>query len=561
MDGHFSFNEMFDQTESPSPPSGQTGSPAVSAVPVGDQSQMIVGDAYEGASRHDKEVALWQPHMGSADSALLPGKEMADARMHDALRNDSYVAGGRALHQDNIVGSIFLLNAKPETKVLWGREDEVWETEYQEEVETKFTLSAESPDCWLDATRMNSLTAQVRLVVGVYVAAGEVLAVSEWLRDASRPFKTAAHLIETERLSDPMDSFLSWDSRRRLRGGVEKDAMGVPLRYHIRQSAIDDWSNPNHNKWKAVPARKPWGRQTVFHAFEQTRVEQSRGVSAMVAALKEMRMTKDFRSMVLQNAIVNATYAASIESDLPSEAAFAAIGANSESPITKVLSDYLSAIESYSSGAKHLKMGGVKIPHLLPGSHLKLRPAGQGGPLGTEFEASLLRYIAATLGVSYEELSRDYTHTNYSSARAAMLQTWKYMQSRKKMVADRYATWLYRLWLEEMINNNRLETLKRSNVPSFYEGLNKDAYSACEWIGAGRGQIDELKETEAAIKRINANLSTEEQEIARLHGGDWRKVKRQRLREQALDRKIGLQRTDDANRQSAATQQTQEVEG
>ena len=120
------------------------------------------------------------------------------------------------------------------------------------------------------------------------------------------------------------------------------------------------------------------------------------------------------------------------------------------------------------------------------------------------------------------------------------------MQSRKKMVADRFATWIYRLWLEEAINKNQIETLKRRNVPNFYEGQNKDAYSACEWIGAGRGQIDEFKETQAAVMRIDNNLSTEELEIARLHGGDWRKVKRQRVREQQTDKRLKLEKTTKA---------------
>jgi hypothetical protein len=66
--------------------------------------------------------------------------------------------------------------------------------------------------------------------------------------------------------------------------------------------------------------------------------------------------------------------------------------------------------------------------------------AGVNPTQGTNFEQSLLRYIAATLGVSYEQLSRDYTNTNYSSARAAMTETWKFMQARKKLIADRFAT-------------------------------------------------------------------------------------------------------------------------
>ncbi len=57
----------------------------------------------------------------------------------------------------------------------------------------------------------------------------------------------------------------------------------------------------------------------MLHIFEQQRPDQTRGVAAMVSALKEMRITKQFRDVTLQNAVVNATYAASIESDLPSD--------------------------------------------------------------------------------------------------------------------------------------------------------------------------------------------------------------------------------------------------
>src|SRR5690606_32135928 len=60
-----------------------------------------------------------------------------------------------------------------------------------------------------------------------------------------------------------------------------------------------------------------------------------------------------------------------------------------------------------------------------------------------------------------------------------------------------------------------------------------EAITQCEWIGASRGQIDELKETQAAVLRLKHNLSTYEQERARL-GGDWRSDLRQIAREKAL---------------------------
>jgi capsid protein len=53
-----------------------------------------------------------------------------------------------------------------------------------------------------------------------------------------------------------------------------------------------------------VPARKPWGRLQMIHILEQQRPDQTRGISEMVATLKELRITKRFRDIVLQNAVV-----------------------------------------------------------------------------------------------------------------------------------------------------------------------------------------------------------------------------------------------------------------
>lgn len=522
---------------------GQASEPVrVEVLPsrTGDPSAML--GAYDGASRFDREVALWQPGNHSADSDILPAKDMSDARTRDVLRNDAYVASGANIRKDNIVGSQFVLNAKPDWKVLGL--DEAWAEEFQEEVESKFTLWAESINCWPDASRRNTLTALVRMAVGVELMSGEVLAAVEWVRESDRPYKTAIQMIDLDRLSTPPTEIES----RRLRAGVAMNFYGAPVGYHVRKVHPTDWMDVESYQWKYIPARKPWGRTQMIHIFDQQRPDQTRGISEMVAALKEIHVTKKFRDVNLQRAVIDATYAASIESDMPTEAIYNALGAGNmtNSDVAKAIesyaSGYLSSINTYT-GVKGHKIDGVRIPHFFPGTKLNIRPAGHGGPMGTEFEQSLLRYIAANLGVSYEQLSRDYTKTNYSSARAAMAETWKFMQSRKKSVADRFATHVYLAWLEEALGRGHIESLPR-NAPNFWEGLNKEAYGACDWIGASRGQIDELKETQAAVLRLKYNLSTDEDELARL-GKDWRKVKRQRKREKDMDEEYGLTVEDD----------------
>lgn len=500
---------------------------------TGTSKDYAVGGAFEGASEFDRWLISWQPSRGSADVDMLAQKPLADARSRDLARNDGYVQSGESLYKDGIVGSMYLVNAKPNTQVLGL--DEIWEEEMQQEAEAKFTLAAESPNCWFDASRSLTFTGMVRLAMGIYSFAGEVLATAEWLREKPRPFSTAIQMVDLDRLSNPegLNGIGSMDGRI-VRGGVHQNMRGAPLGYYIRKAHPYDFDRFNDiNEHVYVPVRKPWGRLQVLHLKDQRRAAQSRAVAQIVAGLKEIKITKKFRDITLQQAVVNAMYAASIESDLPPEAAFAQIGGGQKSlgaNVAQYGADYMAAVNKFA-GDKGFRIDNVKIPHFFPGTKLNLRQSGAPGGVGQEFEQSLLRYIAALLGVSYEELSKDFSKTNYSSARAAMLQTWRFMQARKAMIADRFATSIYMLWFEEMMNTNQLEFMKYSKAPNYYEGLNAEAYTSCEWIGAARGQIDELKETQAAVLRIKFGLSTHEDELAKL-GKDWRKVYAQLQREQ-----------------------------
>ena len=105
------------------------------------------------------------------------------------------------------------------------------------------------------------------------------------------------------------------------------------------------------------------------------------------------------------------------------------------------------------------------------------------------------------------------------------------------MVADYIASQIYAILLEESWNKGELPLPR--NAPNFYEGMNKEAYCACTWIGASRGQVDELKETQAAVMRINSHLSTLEDEAGKL-GKDWRELLQQKAREKKYADKLGL---------------------
>lgn len=510
---------------------------------VNDGEQLAIGGAYESADRFNHSLSGWQPSIQPVDQEISEAKELSEARVRDMRRNNARIDHGVRVNQDGIVGSKFSLNAKPVSSMLGRTFDEAWEIEFQEEVEAKFGLYAESSEGYIDAQGSMTFTDEVRLAVGQSVVSSEVLASVEWLGTQGRPYGTAIQFIDPDRLSTPMGQM---DSSR-LRNGIARDRFGAPVGYHIRERHPGDFLDVDKQfTWKFVRARKAWGRKNIIHIYEPLRPDQTRGISAMTAALKEMRMLSRFSDVALQNAVVNATYAMSIESELPAEAVYTALGAEgnadaANSAISSYATQYLAQLAQYSKSGRSLLLDGVKIPHLYPGTKLRMHPLGNMQSPGTQLEESFLRSIAASLGIAYEQFSLNFSDNSYSGIRASIGESQKHMTARKRMFADRFASSVYRLWLEEAIMRGHIESIpaRFRNVDWLYSGQNLDALTNAQWIGAGQPVIDPLKEAKAIQVMLSEGLTTREAEAAK-RGLDWREVDKQRAREMRSEQELGL---------------------
>lgn len=172
----------------------------------------------------------------------------------------------------------------------------------------------------------------------------------------------------------------------------------------------------------------------------------------------------------------------------------------------------------------------------MPGDSLNLQSAQDTDNGYSTFEQSLLRYIAAGLGVSYEQLSRNYSQMSYSTARASANESWAYFMGRRKFVASRQACQMFLCWLEEAIVR-RVVTLPSKARFSFQEA--RSAWGNADWIGSGRMAIDGLKEVQEAVMLIEAGLSTYEKECAK-RGEDYQEIFAQQVRETMERRAAGL---------------------
>lgn len=523
----------------------------VTLVPAASR-EMSFGGGLEGAERTKRETALWSPPMVSPDRAINPGKKLADARGKDMVLNDGYTQGAVRIQKDSIVGASYRLNAKPDHRVILGSDTKYgaeWAEEFASVAEARFNLAAESEDGWFDASGQLTFTGMLRLWVGAFCYTGEIIGTAEWEdSDPTRPFKTAIQMISPDRLCNRDGLPDGYDPRSgaKLSRGVEMDRKNRPIRFHIRRGYETDWDNRDIDTWDIIEARKPWGRRQVVFVRDPNLIDQTRGISEMVAALAHSNMTKTYSELVLQKAVVDASYAAAVESEMPNADVIAALGGG-ESGFVNAVGQYMSMLQDFLGASENIAIDGVKMPHLFPGTKLNILPMSTPGGIGSDFEDSLIRKLAATFGVGFSEMSRNFAKFNYSGIKAEMALIERTMNAKKKFGADRAATQIYQLWLEEEIAQGNLPLPRGRNRTDFYKPLHKDAYSRCSWIASGRGQVDELKETQAAMLRIKAGLSTYEKEASKL-GEDWRELAAQRAKEEKVFRELDLPFSLDAQR-------------
>lgn len=480
---------------------------------------------YAAGDTTSAELSQWSPHLGSADGDYLPSRDTIVARQRDIARNSGWGASGLTRQLDSVIGTGFRPSVKPNWRALGLSAD--WAEGWGGEVEARFSLFANDPDCWLDAERTKNFNAICRVGFAERYATGDALALALWDEDkpAGRS-ATTIHLIDADRLSNPQNRM----DTQYLRGGIELSERGAPVAYHIRKAHPGDYyiSGARHWEWERVPRETPWGRRMVIHSREERRAAQTRGVSAFVSVIERMKMLDQYDRTELQAAVMNAILAMFIKSPYDEDLA--------ES--LDQLNEYQTARAAYHE-QKQIKVNGMVVPTLFPGEELGFHTAARPNTAFAEFERACLRNIAAGLGMTYEQLTMDWSQVNYSSARAAIQEVWKTLLAMRQDFANDFATPIFALWLEEEIMTGRI-TLP-NGAPDFYTG--KAAYCNVEWIGAGRGYVDPEKEAKAANMRLKTGLSTLEDECAQ-QGKDWREVIDQRKKEEDYMRERGMQLPD-----------------
>lgn len=457
----------------------------------------IMASSYKGAGT-GRLRQEWFPGGKSADEDLLPELATLRERSRELNRNDAHASGITGTIVTNTVGTGIRLQSNLNAEALGISEEEantlrktielIWEKW------TPFADSAERMDFW----------ELQGLVDRQILENGEVILQPVMLDLPFRPYYTALDIIESDRLGTPGYR----NAEKNLRYGVEIGSRGEPVAYYIKKTHPGDLTVARGyatNDYTRVPARNPQGRKNILHLFPVLRPGQTRGIPFFAPVLTYFKDLCDYMEAELVAARIAACFAIFIKSGGD---AYDKMIANTD--------------DTNSAGQREFELEPGLMEHLNPGEDITTFNPNRPGGTFAPFVDRILRAISAGLGLPYEIVAKDFSQTNYSSARAALLQAYRYFKTRQQFLSNKLCQPVFELVLEEAWLRGELP------VQDFYG--QKYELTRAKWITPGWQWVDPLKEAQASELSISKGLSTLAEECAS-QGKDWEETVEQRARE------------------------------
>ncbi|OWT67880.1 phage portal protein [Achromobacter marplatensis] len=490
---------------------------------------------YDAADQNGGHVRDWHPYLGSPDGEVNMYRDRLAARSRDLIRNDGWATAAVMRTVDNVIGPDFRPISKPDYR--WLRTvtgikafDHRWADEFGQAVEANWRSWANDPAFYCDSERMLSFPQMMQLGFRHHLIDGDSLSMLHWLPErigiGRARYATAVQIMDPDRLSNPQQNF----DQQVMRGGVEVDGYGVPTWYHIRRAHQGDWFSAGDSvRWDRIPRETDWGRPVVVHSFDHDRASQHRGVGFLTPVIQRFKMLIKYDSTELDAAIINAFFAAYIQSPFDPDLVEEALSGSEK------VSAYQHERSQFHQ-ERRTRMGDVGMTHLYPGETIGTVASSRPSSNFASFESAMLRHFSAGTGLAAQQISQNWAEVNYSAYRSAMLEAWKTFSRRRIGFASGQAHPIYCAWLEESMEVDDYPMPK--NAPEFIEA--RAAYARAKWMGPGRGLVDIVKERQGALLGIDGGMSSLEDECAEISGTDWRDVADRRAIEMERYERLGL---------------------
>lgn len=465
-----------------------------------------------GASQTLNSMVGWIIDAGNAEDNIDLYSSTLRKRARDLYAGGGLARSGPETLTTSVVGWGILPKPKIDGDYL-GMTDETRE-EAEKAIAREFRLWAGNTMC--DATRRQNFYGIQQLAFLSMLMSGDVFALFGMKENKRTPYQTTIRLLEADRICNPDSSGDSegtaTDSGGRIVDGVETDQEGTVIRYHVASRSPIAENDSSELIWTAIDAfGADTGYPNILHVMTYERPEQCRGIPFVAAEIEQLKQFTRYMNAELAANVVSAMLTCFITSDQDDGSFGMQDAVNKED---KVTDDDISL--ELAPGAVYSLPPGKKIETVNP-----LRSNSQF----ETFVNTCITVIASSMGIPKEVLTKKY-ESNYTAARAALLDFWRTVKVYRTRFNDDFNQPIYEQWLSEAVATGRID------APGFFDDpAVRQAWCGCVWMGASMGHVDPKKEVAAAESRIANNITTQEQEAAEYNGNDWAANIRQRKKE------------------------------
>ena len=487
---------------------------AVPAPVIGDVQQLKPRAAgYLGARYDRRSMKEWRPGTGSANADTNCDLPTLRGRSRDLQRNAPIATGAINTVVTSTVGVGLRPQSRIDRELLGLSEDEAdaWERHAQR----VWRLWADSPNC--DVTRTQHFAGLTDQVLRATLASGDVLVIRRFVERGGDLLGLKIQTVEADRISNPQ---LQGDTDRLIQG-VEIDADGAPLRFHVRSRHPGDVLWRGTDSWSAVPAYGlETGERFALLVFKRERPGQMRGVPFLAPVIEPLKQLDRYSEAELTAAVVSALFTVFVKSATPDDGLGGAGLATPDGQLAPAVGDY--------------RLGSGAIVELADGESIETANPNRPNDKFDPFFQAYLRQIGVALEIPFELLIKHFT-ASYSAARGAMLEAWRAFLTRRQWLVQMFCQPCYEWVIAEAVLRGHLV------APGFFEDpIRRAAWTGAMWVGPAQGQIDPRSEIEAAKGRVELGISTLEQETAAITGGDWEQNHVQQVKEQRARTRDGL---------------------
>lgn len=477
------------------------------------------GYSQGGASYAKKSVIGWLSGLGDADDDIVENIETLRSRSRSLYMTSPLATGALKTVRTNVVGSGLALNARIDARFLGLSDEEA--QEWEANTEREWRLWAETTAC--DAERRQNFYQLQSLVCLSALMNGDAFIVLPLTPRAGIPYDLRVGIIEADRVCDPMGK----DPRKNILGGIEVGPYGDMRAVYVANR--NPYATPRApetyvTKWTRIPAfGEKTGRRNILHVMTDVeRPAQRRGVPFLAPVIEELKQLKRYTDAELMGAVVSSFFTVFVKTKTPDEGPLGGLG--------QMLPDQMRV----DPDPKAYELGNGAIVALDPDEDVTFADPKRPNSSFEAYVTSLSKYIGAALELPYELLLKTF-NSSYSASRAALLEAWKTFRMRRDWLVSSFCQPVYEEWLAEAVRKGRVE------APGFFsDPAVRAAWSGAEWAGDAQGQLDPLKEVQAAKERVAAGLSTLTREAAEMTGMRFDRIVETRRREEALLREAGL---------------------